>query len=97
MTSTWLEAATGGSENCGGWPPASARPFAISSCGSDRSTKSDNEWTSRVEASHAPGGGVPLQPVPFAHSVTQTAPSFWLLAAGNNVVATSALATGTGT
>ena len=39
-------------------------PFAISSCGSDLSTKSDSERTSRDDASHAPGGGVPLQLVP---------------------------------
>src|SRR5690349_15290486 len=72
-------------------------PFAIRSWGSDLSTKSDSDRTSRDDASHAPGGGVPLQLVPSAHSVTQTAPSFSLVAAGNSVVATSALATGTGT
>jgi len=98
VTSAWLEAVMGGSANDGGWPLARATPFAMRSCGSDLSTKSPTERTSREDAWQAPGAGAPVQPAaPSAHSVTQTAPSFSPDVAGKSVVATSALASGSGT
>ena len=98
MTSAWLDAVTGGSANDGGWPFASATPSEMRSRGSDLSTKSLSERTSRDDASHAPAGATPVQPTaPSGQSETHTAPSFSPVVAGKSVVATSALASGSGT
>ena len=51
----------------------------------------------REEASQAPAVGAPVHGAPAAHSVTHAAPSCSAVVEGNNVVATSALASGSGT